>query len=386
MAEMRFPCPQCSQLIACDELWSGHQIQCPTCQASLTVPHQEAAAAPANPLVPQVPSASNPRLSIGQARHQPSTAPPQAAAGSTLARSAAAFVKPKKSGGAMKIVGWSLVAVALGVGGYFGFKYAKKAQESANEKSQKEAQSSDGGQVGHIANLYNVLDATEPGGRMMGGGGRDASVPSPRRRSGGNAAAMGGSDGEKDLPVVPAVYTLDLATAKIPEGKVNGMISGTNFVADGSRLILAQPGTLVLSLYQGRVASPDRDILVYLHLKAGEKLAGHTWEISPDTKGGPQVWKRWKPDPRYALKPQTYNTGYALKLELGPVSDGEITGKIFVALPDAEKTVAAGVFTAETTLPDTPPTAVGATTNATPTPAAATTSSPATRRAPAPKQ
>jgi hypothetical protein len=326
-------------------------------------------------LVPQVPSASNPRLSIGQARHQPSTAPPQAAAGSILARSASDFVKPKKSGGAMKIVGWSLVAVALGVGGYFGFRYAKKTQDSANEKSQKEAQASDGGQVGHIANLYNVLDATEPGGRMMGGGGRDASLPQPRRR-GGNAAAMGGSDGEKELPVVPAVYSLDLATAKIPEGKVNGMISGTNFVADGARLIVAQAGTLVLSLYQGKVAAPDRDILVYLHLKAGEKLAGHTWEISPDTKGGPQVWKRWKPDPRYALKPQTYNTGYALKLELGPVSDGEIPGKIFVALPDPEKTVAAGVFTAETTLPDTPATAVAAASNA--APAGAT---PATRKA-----
>jgi hypothetical protein len=117
-------------------------------------------------------------------------------------------------------------------------------------------------------------------------------------------------------------------------------------------------------LYQGKLASPDRDLLVYLHLKPGEKLAGHTWEITPDTKGGPQVWKRWKPDPRYALKPQTYNTGYAMKLELGAVAGGEIPGKIFVALPDTEKSVVAGVFTAETPLPDTPATA-GATTNST---------------------
>ncbi len=383
MAEMRFPCPQCNQLIACDELWSGHQIQCPTCQASLTVPPKETAtpAAPASPLVPQAPASSSPRLSIGQARHQPSTAPPQAAPGSTLARTAAGFVQPKKSGSAMKIVGWSLVVVALGVAGYFGFKYVKKTQDSANEESKKQAQMSDGGQVGHIANLNAVLDATEPGGRMLGGGGRDASLPSPRRRSGQNAAAIGGSDGEKELPVVPAIYTLDPATAKIPESKVNGMISGTNFVADGARLVLAQPGTLVLSFYQGKVASPDRDILVYLHLKAGEKLAGRTWEITPDTKGGPQVWKRWKPDPRFALKPQTYNTGYALKLELGSVTDGEIPGKIFVALPDPEKTVAAGVFTAETTLPDTPPSATP--TGATNATAATPTTPTAPRKAPA---
>jgi hypothetical protein len=328
------------------------------------VPAKEAApAAPAKPLVPNAPGTSAPRLSIGQARHQPSTSPPQAAPGSTLARTAASFAPQKKGGSAMKIVGWSLVLVALGVGGWFGFKYVKKTQDSANDQSKKEAQMSDGGQVGHIANLNSVLDATEPGGRMMGGGGRDAGLPSPRRRSGPNAAAIGGSDGEKQLPVVPAEYTLDLATAKIPESKVNGMISGTNFVADGARLI-GQPGTLVLSLYQGKLASPDRDLLVYLHLKPGEKLAGHTWEITPDTKGGPQVWKRWKPDPRYALKPQTYNTGYAMKLELGAVAGGEIPGKIFVALPDTEKSVVAGVFTAETPLPDTPATA-GATTNST---------------------
>src|SRR5262249_39762729 len=82
MAEMKFDCPRCQQQIACDELWGGHELQCPTCHAQIMVPQPgsatpaEAAPRPGSPpnsLVPQVPTSSAPKLSIGQARHQPMT-------------------------------------------------------------------------------------------------------------------------------------------------------------------------------------------------------------------------------------------------------------------------------------------------------------------------
>ena len=56
---------------------------------------------------------------------------------------------------------------------------------------------------------------------------------------------------------------------------------------------------------------------------------------------GVTVAKRWKSHPRYAPKLQNYSTGFALKLELGEVKDGYATGKMFLALPDTEKTVVA---------------------------------------------
>jgi hypothetical protein len=56
---------------------------------------------------------------------------------------------------------------------------------------------------------------------------------------------------------------------------------------------------------------------------------------------------------------KSFATGYAMKLELGPIREGELEGKVFLALPDPEQTVAAGIFTAETTLPDTPASAIG---------------------------
>src|SRR6266481_6321766 len=102
MAELKFNCSKCGQLIACDELWIGHQINCPSCQTELSVPSQQEAPKPVqNPLVPQVPG--NTRLSISQARHQPSTPPPQAGTGATGAtsyRAKAGAAKKKKGNSA----------------------------------------------------------------------------------------------------------------------------------------------------------------------------------------------------------------------------------------------------------------------------------------------
>src|ERR1019366_7636134 len=44
MADMKFNCSHCGQDIECDELWSGHEIQCPTCQGQLVVPPKPEAA------------------------------------------------------------------------------------------------------------------------------------------------------------------------------------------------------------------------------------------------------------------------------------------------------------------------------------------------------
>ena len=108
----------------------------------------------------------------------------------------------------------------------------------------------------------------------------------------------------------------------------------------------------VLSLRQGPAASPDREILVYLHPKAGESLTGHVWTVSKDMKGAgvPQVAKRWKTNPKFAPTLKSFSAGYAMKLELGQINNGEISGKVFLALPDAEQSVVAGVFQAMTSL------------------------------------
>jgi hypothetical protein len=151
---------------------------------------------------------------------------------------------------------------------------------------------------------------------------------------------------------VAPIYTLDTNVIKIAESKVNGTISGSNFVADVARLDPVG-GLLSLSFRQGPISSPDRAMVIYLRPKVGEKLAGHTWSVGPDTKGGPQVIKMWKAPGAPQATSKTFATGYAMQLELGQVAAGQMSGKIFLALPDPEQSVISGVFEAATKLPDT---------------------------------
>ncbi len=218
-----------------------------------------------------------------------------------------------KKGSAQRWVGIGAAVVIVGVGGYFAYgpvsQWWAKRREAAKPASNTATQ--------------EVAAATEP-----------APEPPPQ---------------EKVVPVTAAAWTLDVSKAAIPAGKVNGLISGTNFLAE-TAMCTAQ----VLRLFQGASISPDREILVYLHLTPGQSLTGHTWTVSQEMRGMsvPQVVKRWKTDPRYAPQMKAYSSGYAMKLELGDITNGVLPGKIFVALPDTEQSVVAGVFQATTTLAD----------------------------------
>jgi hypothetical protein len=68
--------------------------------------------------------------------------------------------------------------------------------------------------------------------------------------------------------MIPAVWTLDLAKAKVPSGRANGTLGGTNFVPQSARVDTVGPAQ-VLRLIEGQPVSPDREVLIYLHLKPG---------------------------------------------------------------------------------------------------------------------
>ena len=74
--------------------------------------------------------------------------------------------------------------------------------------------------------LYSVLDATDPNNFSRKGPAPSSSDVDddepmrPRRTRSGTAK----TNTAPELPIIPAVWTLDLQTAKIPEGSANGMI------------------------------------------------------------------------------------------------------------------------------------------------------------------
>jgi len=299
MAEFKFACPTCKQNIVCDELWCGQQIQCPSCQAELVVPQQKAAPPPASLVPAAPPPGASPKLSIG--RHQPQSGAAPQASQRVIPGTRPLPPPPKpKSRLVPQLIKTAAVLIVLGVGGYFGYGWWSARREKANAESAAAA----------------------------------APAPAP-------AAPVA----PKPPPMVPATWTLDIASAKIPEGQANGTIGGTNFVVDTARI--DKSGTAqILSLRQGTSPSFDRELLLYSHLGPGETLTGHTWTVSQEMKGAavPQVLKRWKSTPTSPLQQKFFSAGYAMKLELGQAADGTIPGKIFLALPDPEQSVVAGIF------------------------------------------
>ncbi len=243
----------------------------------------------------------------------------------------------KRKSPIVKLVTWAVVLAGLGVGAYFGWGFYEQWREKANAKPIEEAKNSGGGDKANRS-----ASRTGPG---QPEGAEPAATPAP--------ADGAPAPGQGNLPVVPPVYTLDVTQAKVPGGTVNGSISGSNFVAEIARIDAVGPAQ-VLRLTQGTPPVPERELLVYLRLKPGDKLSGHTWTISSDMKGAdvPQVIKRWKVKAGYAPALKSYASGYAMKLELGALADGALSGRVFIALPDNEQTVAGGVFKATTSLTD----------------------------------
>ena len=171
------------------------------------------------------------------------------------------------------------------------------------------------------------------------------------RSSAGSAGGAFGDDAASpspaQLPVIPPVYTLELAEAKIVQGRVNGTISGTNFVADAAILDIAT-NMHTLTIRQGTNYYSDREIVVFFRPRPGETLEGKTYAFNKDQKNGaPQIMKRWKTAPKIAAQQKSYNNGCVLRVEFGSAKfNGAVPGKIYAALPDPEQTVVSGIFEA----------------------------------------
>lgn len=340
MADIKFACPSCGQHITCDELWGGHQLDCPNCKSPLAVPAPAApppAAPAARSFAPKPPAAAEPRLAIntGHAAAQTAANAPQR----TIPIRNLAPPPPKKKNRVVTYSIYAMVLIALGVGVYFGYGWISQMQNKMTVAT----------------NDATKNGATEPGrapadGRTAGPSQRRTGVGQETPMANGTGSDAASTNANDSQPLIPAVWTLDITKARIPDGRANGTLAGTNFVPETARFDPVG-NAQVLRLVQGQVISPDREVLVYLHLKGAEKLGGQTLNVSQDMSGlgVPQVTKRWKNNPKYAPQYKSFTSGYVMRLELGQVADGAVPGKIFLALPDPDQSVVAGTFKATIT-------------------------------------
>jgi len=344
MDEIKFSCPHCSQHIACESQWSGRQIQCPACQATLTIPSAPTPPAPAA-AAPKVtkkgPSTVHVRLAHPPVRpHGP--LPPSAAKDPKKALLLAAVA------GVVVIAGIYLLKTALGL------------QSEANEDRKRQSENS-GGQVAHIQELNQAVKDTEPGQVKDA----PASLTIPQSTEVSAAPAAGKATPDQ----AGTAWTLDVETAEIAKDKASGQLSGESFTPDNVSVDITG-NVQILTLRQGANLTADNALFIYLPLKAEETVASHTWTISKETTGAPQIVKRSKPSGQPAPKHQTFTSGYALKLEFGKAKDSAVPGKIYLALPDPEHSFVSGDFTATvrtvTLRPAAPPPTARVATNAAP--------------------
>jgi hypothetical protein len=325
MSDIKFSCPVCSQHIACDLQWGGQQIKCPSCQNDIAIP------------MPEVPPAAvaSPAVQARVRVNVTHTAPPPAPAVAPVSpppsqpqqhRPVLPGANAKSGGGARKVVPWAIAAVFVGGILYFALNWAGSAQRKFNASQERENAEEGGGQLGHIAELNSVLAATDPNNMPYTGYDPGPSRVRPIR--------------VEETKLNPPEWTLETATAKIASGKVNGSISGAAFVADRAYLQKSPTG-YILIVRQGQAIQADRELLIYLNLKSGEKLDGKSWTIArSETNGVPRVAKRWITGGRQNLK--SYTGGYAMKIEFGQMAEEILPMRLFVALPDDEKSVISG--------------------------------------------
>ena len=403
MSAFKFECPNCGQHFQGDETYIGRQINCPSCQRAMTVPNP-AAAAPVMPPPPPVQVAAPAPIRVAAAVPPPSirvnmpapvttasaaptppappappTPPSPAQPAMRIAAHAASSAKPAAPPPAApkhiptpmpipkfdgddeapsrkkKFASIAVMVVVALLAGFVLIPLALKWQKSFNEKQAKDEDPGlIGGQVGHALELNNVLDATDPDKMGLDADRGPAAAMAGRARkaramsveSAGGGAAMDDDEAMQSLPVVPATWTLDAAAAQIPNGRVAGTVAGASFAADHV-LLLTGGATPVLAFRQGSFQNPDRELILFPKLKPGQSLENQSWTITADqTAEVPQVAKRWKAAPNTAPQMKSFNSGYVLKLEFGKMTPAGLPGKIYLALPDTEHSVAGGMFVA----------------------------------------
>jgi hypothetical protein len=137
-------------------------------------------------------------------------------------------------------------------------------------------------------------------------------------------------------------WSLSLSNAAYPEAPASGGIRNAGFQCERATLQGGQ-----LALRQGKSGGQEVSVTIYLFAEQSEDLAGKTIDIKADRKPPlPKVALRWKNSGQQSGK-EEFNSGYALKLSFGAISNHHLPGRLFLCLPDDDKSFLAGAFDAE---------------------------------------
>ncbi|MCX6895929.1 MAG: hypothetical protein NTZ16_10620 [Verrucomicrobia bacterium] len=136
-------------------------------------------------------------------------------------------------------------------------------------------------------------------------------------------------------------WKLDLAGVILPDAPAAGRLNGKEFFCQRASLLGGS-----LSLRQGNKWPPELGVIISLHAVHSADLAGKTIAVTTNLTAAPRVSLRWKDDQQQPAT-ENFNGGYALRVEFGALAGERLPGKIYLCLPDEQKSYVAGSFTAE---------------------------------------
>jgi hypothetical protein len=144
-------------------------------------------------------------------------------------------------------------------------------------------------------------------------------------------------------PADDARWMLSLDAVTIPDSMVAGRIHGRDYICD--RAIL-QGGTLTLR------GAADLGATINFGGVLPEALAGQSINVATNAETAARVILRWK-EGNLSLR-ENFTNGYALRIEFGLLDNNHLPGKVYLCMPDAEKSYITGNFNAEIRKPKPP--------------------------------
>jgi hypothetical protein len=143
--------------------------------------------------------------------------------------------------------------------------------------------------------------------------------------------------------IVKVVHEMDQAKQIVPDAKVMGSIGGIPFVPEA----LIEGDYLVFRTLNAETHAPDREIRIKLVAAGSARpFENRKLAVNQEMPVGTEVPEVLTRVPNRKDELALFPNGYALTLQLDVRVDGKVPGKIYLSLPDAEKTVIAGIFQA----------------------------------------
>jgi DNA-directed RNA polymerase subunit RPC12/RpoP len=177
----------------------------------------------------------------------------------------------------------------------------------------------------------------------------------PRQTAGpaqGTNAVAAGAKPKSAKPVLVAppandsnwMLVLDTNTLPaIPEAPLAGRIHGQDFIVERAAF---QNGSLTFRWGRG---GNELSAAISFGPVPPEELSGKTINVTTNAEKAARVTLHWK-DENGGQK-AAFDAGYVLRLEFGPLAKDRLRGKIYLCLPDAEKSYLAGAFNADARKP-----------------------------------